>query len=240
MPLPDSPRGWGTDELTKLLDAARTNAYATFHNLPEEYRVLSAIDVAFRKAIDSLLNTEDWFAAFFLLKAHSSYFAGVRLSLGGQVSEAYACLRTCLENSLYGFYLSKNPGSTETWLCRHDSDAAKKKVKDEFKIRTLLNTLKTADSAEGNGTEVLYERTIDYGAHPNERALMQTLKMDKTADTVEFQVVYLTGDTPSLRLVLRTCAQVGVCALGIFRLIYRERFDLVGLSETLVTLRRGL
>ncbi len=120
MSLLTPPPGWGKDELTKFMDVARGNTYATFHNLPSEYRKLADIDAAYRKAIDSLLNTKDWFAAFFLLKAHSSFMASTRVALTGQVSESYACLRLCLENSLYGLYLAKNPSSQETWLRKHD------------------------------------------------------------------------------------------------------------------------
>ncbi|HUJ19313.1 MAG TPA: hypothetical protein VL197_15115 [Nitrospirota bacterium] len=240
MTLSEPPPGWGSDNLTKYLDDARHNAYASFHNLRDEYRRLSDIDTAFRKAIDSLLNTADWFAAFFLLRSHSSFLAGLSLSMSGQVPEGYACLRLALENSLYGFYLSKNPSSQITWLNRHESAEAKKKVRDEFKIRALLASLKTSNPAEGTVVEALYDRTIDYGAHPNERALMQNLRMEKSADGVQFQVAYLTDDTMAFRLLVKTVAQVGVCSLEIFRLIYRERFDITGLTDMLQKLKHGL
>jgi hypothetical protein len=35
-------------------------------------------------------------------------------------------------------------------------------------------------------------------------------------------------------------AQVGACGLRIFRLVYRERFDLLGLTEELNRVMRGL
>lgn len=145
-----------------------------------------------------------------------------------------------MENALYGFYLSKNPDSSETWLRRHDSEAHKQKVRDEFKIGDLLRLLGSANSKEGQTAATLYERTIDYGAHPNERALMQTLQMTKDPSKVEFKIMYTDGDSDQLRLALRTTAQVGVCVLGIFRLVYKERFDLVGLTDALDTLRAGL
>lgn len=240
MTLSEPPPGWGSDNLTKYLDDAQHNAYAFFHNLPDEYRRLSDIDIAFRKAIDSLLNTADWFAAFFLLRSHSSFLTGLSLSMSGQVPEGYACLRLVLENSLYGFYLSKNPSSQVTWLNRHESADAKKKVRDEFKIRALLDSLKATSAAEGTVVEALYDRTIDYGAHPNELALMQSLRMEKNADGVQFQVAYLSDDTMAFRLLLKTVAQIGVSSLEIFRLVYRERFDIMGLTDMLQKLKQGL
>ncbi len=44
----DPPPGWGDDEITKFVDMARTNAYATFANLPVEYGKLAQIDRALR------------------------------------------------------------------------------------------------------------------------------------------------------------------------------------------------
>ena len=240
MPLPNPPNGWGADELTKFIDTARHNVYATFDNLKEEYAKLSAVDAALRKLMENLTNTKDWFAAFFVVRAHSAFLAGVHLAMAGQIPEAYACLRLTIEHMLYGFYLAKTPASRETWLRRHDDDDAKKKVRDEFKYRTLVDTLKAADATGGAVAELLYDRTIDYGAHPNERALMQTLKMEKGEDKDEFQIVYLSGDSLALRLVLKTAAQVGACTLGAFRLIYKERFDLLGLTDALHQLRQAL
>jgi hypothetical protein len=240
MSLLPPPNGWGDDEITKFLDGLRGNAYATYANLQPQFQRFVAIDAAYRKLVDSLYNSKDWFAAFFLLRAHSNFLTAVGLSMSGQLPETYAALRSCSENALYGFYLSKNPGSCETWLRRHDSEANKQKVRDEFKIGTLLKLLSSVDSKEGHIAATLYERTIDYGAHPNERALMQTLQITQAPDKVELKILYACGDSEQFQLALRITAQVGVCGLGIFRLVYKERFDLVGLTDILTNLKVGL
>ena len=61
------------------------------------------------KIIDNVPNSSDFFPTLCLLRAHAAYFAAVRLSISGQVAEAYMVIRKCIENALYGFYLSKNP-----------------------------------------------------------------------------------------------------------------------------------
>lgn len=236
----EPPPKWAADEITRYLDTARNNSFATFDNLRSEYQKLSEIDGVYRKLNENLQKTKDWFAALFLLRAHSSYLTAVSLGMSGQVPESYAILRLSLENALYGFYLSKNDALKETWLRRHDSQASKKKVRDDFKFGLLLGTIKTEDNAQANVVNTLYERTIDYGAHPNERALMQTLHITEDDDSIEFKSNYLTDDDPSLRLCLKTTAQIGVCVLDIFRLIYKERFDLLGLTEILKRLKQGL
>lgn len=241
MPLPSPPPNWETNEISKFFDAARLNEFATFANLRGEVARLSDIDLAYRKAIDGLNHSKDWFAGFFVLRSHSNFLAACRLCWSCQIPESYALLRSCLENALYGLYLAKHPESCETWLRRHDDAAAKLKVRDEFKIGTLLKLAAAEDAKEGAVARTLYDRTIDSGAHPNELALMQTLQINKeTADHVEFKSNYLDQDSVALRLALKTTAQVSVCALSLFRMIYPERFTILGVTDLLRHLKVGL
>ena len=239
MQLP-APENWGRDEITKFLDNARANELATYANLPQEVERLVGIDQAYRKCVEALNNSKDWFAGFFILQTHSNFLGACRLTWSGQVSESYALLRLALENALYGLYLAKNPMSRETWLRRQDDATSKKKVKDEFKIGTLLRLAVATDPAEGTIAKTLYERTIDHGAHPNELALMQALNMKKESTAVKFSVNYLQGNALPLQLALKTSAQVGVCCLSLFRRVIPERFAILGIEHDLVQLKRGL
>ncbi len=240
MNLPDPPRGWGTDDVTSFVDNTRLNCFATYANLRQEYAKVAEVDVVFRRLIENLINTQDWFAAFFLLRSHSAFLAGAHLAMSGHAAETYASLRLCLENGLYGLYLARNPASRETWLRRHDDDQARRRVKDEFTIRNLFDTLRGIDKREADVTGELYERCIDYGAHPNERGLTQSLKTEKKPDTVDLRVIYLSDDPLIFRVCLKTTAQVGASVLGVFRLVFRERFDLTGLNGQLDRARQGL
>ena len=240
MSLPDPPPSWGYDEITRMFDNARGNEFATYANIKGEIQRLIDIDALYRKVVDGLNHSKDWFAGFFVLRAHSNYLAACRMSWSGQIPECYALLRSCLENALYGIYLAKNPDSRETWLRRHDSDQHKRKVRNEFKIRTMLDFAKEIAKNEGEVAKILYERTIDYGAHPNERALMQTLQLNKRDKHVEFRVVYLEGDSVQLRLALKTTAQVGVCTISLFRPVYKERFDILGVTDVIEHIKKGL
>jgi hypothetical protein len=89
--------------------------------------------------------------------------------------------------------------------------------------------------------EALYSETIDLGAHPNELALIQRLNMVEGDGKTEFPLTQLQrGDSPASLLALQRSAQVGVSALGVFRLVYPERFDILGLTDKLHHLRKGL
>lgn len=242
MKLPDAPQGWAAEDedLTAFIDYARRNAFATYSNLHLEYGKVSTVDRIFRDMNDNLTNTKDWFAALFLLQSHSAFRAASQLAMSGQTAEVYAVLRLCLENGLYGFYLAKNPASHEIWLRRHDSEECKKRVRNEFTIRRLLDAVEECDKSEATIAEQLYEACIDYGAHPNERALIQRLEKQTTESNVQFQIIYLTDDADIFRISLRAAARVGASVLGIFRLVFKERFDISGLTQKLDEVRKGL
>ncbi len=234
------PASWGNDKISTFLDDARNNEYATFANCQGEIRRLIDLDAWFRKAIDGLNHSNDWFSGFFMFRAHSNFLAACRMTWSGQLPECYAILRSCLENALYGLYLARNPNSRETWMRRHDSDAHRRKVKEEFKIGAMFELAKSIDTKEGSVAELLYDRTIDYGAHPNEQALWQVLQINEKAEQVEFKMIYLEGDSFQLRLALTTTAQVGVCSLSLFQSIYKERFNILGVTGAIDHIKNGL
>jgi len=238
--LQDPPAGWGNDDITAFIDHARQNCFATYANLRQEYAKIAEVDAIFRKVPDNLINTPDWFAALFLLRAHSAFLAGAHVAMSAQATETYALLRVCLENGLYGLYLARNPNSRETWLRRHDNEQATRRVKEEFKISNLFATLRGIDNTHAEIVRKLYERCIDYGAHPNERAFIQSLQTEEGPDKTKLQIVYLNNDPSIRRACLKTVAQVGLSVLNIFQLVFRERFLLTGLSDKLNHARQGL
>ena len=111
---------------------------------------------------------------------------------------------------------------------------------EEFKFRNLINTLSKEDASEAHAAETLYDQCIDQGAHPNDQALMQNLTMQEGEQSINFQFKYMNPDPLALGLAMKSTARVGVCVLGIFSHVYKTRFDLLGLSELLPSLRQGL
>ena len=158
------------DLLGKFLEDAHHNAKATCVNLPAEYKLLSNIDELFYKVISRLGQASELIAGFFLFRMHSSFRAAADLCLAGQVAEAYAILRGCLENALYGLYVAGNEDRQKVWLRRHNNEASLRRVRNEFTIANVLNNLRSIDTAMHETARALYERTIDLGGHPNERA----------------------------------------------------------------------
>jgi hypothetical protein len=238
--VPDAPGGWGDDTLGQFIDTFRNNVFASFVRLRREYERLTSIDKGYRLIGENLLNPPDWFVALFLLRTHSSYLGGAHLALAGQLPESYMLLRGCVENAVYAFYFHKNPNSHERWLRRHENPKAKKIVEDEFRIRALLRLLSKHDEKLANAATALYERTIDFGGHPNERAVTQMLKLTENEAHRRFDLNYLAGHTRGMDLCLKTAAQAGVCGLKVFEYVFPERYALLGLSAHIRKLQDGL
>ena len=234
------PPGWGDDLLSKFIQGTTDNTYATFDNLKEWYNRLRDIHASFSVATQNMDRTQDWFASFFLFRGHSAYLAGTRLSLSGQVPEAYMVLRGALECALYGLYVARKPSVRETWLRRDDDAISRKRVRQEFKISNVFEVLKSEDQKLRKTAGDLYERTIDYGGHPNQQAFLSVMKQQSDESKTTFQSAYMIGNEEALRLCLKSCAQIGTCVLSIFRLVFRERFDILGISQSLESMKRGL
>lgn len=137
-PLP-TPPNWGGDEVSNFLEIAHRNGYGSFVHLPAPFAKITAIDALNRRLIDNLNNTRDWFTAFFILRAHSSFLGACRLTVSGQIPESYMVMRGCLENALNGFHIATQPALKEIWLRRHDDESSMRAVKNEFRIRNSLH-----------------------------------------------------------------------------------------------------
>lgn len=235
MTLPNVP----SDSLGEFLANAHRNVVATSANLRPLYTALAAIDQLYCEMAGNLNQSPDFFAGFFLFRAHSSFRGAVRLSLSGQVAEAYMVLRGCLESALYGLYVASDTNRQRIWLRRHDDEASRQRVKNEFTIRNVLNHLQTINPKTHEIAKSLYDRTIDYGGHPNERAVTTQIKTKTDAARVEFTADYFhCGDRPH-QVSLRSSAQIGICCLDIFCNVFGTRYRLLGIDQRLDEIRRG-
>ncbi|TXT23562.1 MAG: hypothetical protein FD131_5195 [Rhodocyclaceae bacterium] len=234
-----APPGWGNDRITAFLGSAYQNTWATFHNMKGAYSHLNSIEGLYQKATTLLDNKPEAIipiALFF--RAHSAFLTGAGLSMAGQLREAYSVLRGCLEDALYAWHIDRTPGLAEVWLKRDDDEKSRKRSK--IVMRSLLEKLKTTNPAIGESVEKLYERTIDYGGHPNKMAVLSNMRLIRDGDGRRFDTAYLNSDSVPLQLALKTSAQVGIAALLVFDMVFKTRFELASLSKEIAVAKRGL
>lgn len=227
------------DLLGKFLGAAHHNALATTANLRQQYDALATIDQLYSDMIENLSQSPEFVAGFLLVRTHSSFRGAACLSLSGQVAEAYVVLRSCLESALYGLYVAGDPNRQEVWLRRHDDEASRQCVRREFTIRNVLNHLQPIDSKTHDIAQSLYDRTIDYGGHPNERAVSTQIETETDGSRASFTAEYFLCGDLAQQVSLKSCAQIGICCLDIFYNVFRDRYRLLGIDERLDEIRRG-
>ena len=234
------PATWRRDALSSFIDDAFRNCVATHVVKSPAFTVLSQIDGIFQQLAENLLNPDDVLAAILLLRSHAAFRGSCRMTVSGQIGEAFPLFRTTLEFALYALHINRKAEAGETWLARHDNPESTRAVRREFTTGNVMATLRGADPDLGAAIEVLYERSIDFGAHPNERASSGATTMNRQPDRVNIEAIYLHDDTVALDHGLKTCAQIGVGALGIFELIFGLRFRILGVDEALRGLRQEL
>jgi hypothetical protein len=232
------PDDWGKDSLTQFIDAANQNTYSISFHGKEWFSAFQAIDSLFEKFSKNLLNLPNFYEPFLFIRAHSSYRATIRLVTSGQLTEGYSLLRGCLEYALYAFYFSKCPLEIQTWIERDNSIEGKKKARNQPTFGKMLKELEQNNKTIGEATRALYERTIDVGAHPNRKTITLAMLQTENEEMVSYTQAHLNFQPLPLQFSFKTTVQVGICVLKIFRLVFPERFDILGISDEVEKISR--
>ena len=89
------PSEWGNDPLSVFFKDAEYNNRVTALNLPAVYELLQRVNTLFKQfedVIEKDTREEFLLPRFLMVRTHSSYLAGLRLAMSGQVSEAFPVL----------------------------------------------------------------------------------------------------------------------------------------------------
>jgi hypothetical protein len=145
-------------------------------------------------------------------------------------TESYPLQRTCLETAGYARLIASDSKLSEFWLNRTDDAEAKSR----FTNRAVREAIASGDEGLAKIYQELYERTIDFGAHPNEKSVTINI-VKESVGTGSLQYRLLAGDGPGLDLALRTCAQVGVCSLKVLNLVFKQQFDAMNFEKRIAS-----
>jgi len=239
--IPDLEKGgWGKDTLTKLIDEAFCNVAVSFLKLKPYLELQAkALEVFLDVAKMLSWSTLDGLVSVSLLsRAASCYLAAVRLACSGQMTETWMVLRACLENSLYAFYVSRKPELAEVWMNRHDSTTSKNVCKGHFTIGNMWKALEKESKRTAKEAKKLYEASIDYGGHPNERSLTPNLVKKEDGSGYEMRILNCDESLMQASLIttLMTCSTV----FEIFALVFPDEFKQPNLKVKISNLKRQM
>jgi hypothetical protein len=214
------PEEWVRGSLFSFIEECWNNSVAVVANKNVTAHQLTAIDAIFEEVHKNLKPSAviQLVPSLLLLRSFSAFRASVMVCLC-LPTDSYPLQRACLENAGYARLISTSPELSKQWLNR-DADP---EAKNRFSNRAIREAIAAEDAALARIYQELYERTIDFGAHPNEKSVVSNI-IEGSVETGTLQFRMLAGDDMSLKLGLRTCAQVGICSLKILNLIFSEQF----------------
>lgn len=170
-------KGWGKDELSKLIDNAFCNIGKCFIDLKPYFEVLCK---AYNILVDinKLLSYKDEAGLVIVSlsgRVLSCFVAGSRLALSGQLTETYILMRAIVENALYAYYVKEDIKRAEVWLKRHEDEKSIKACRTTFVIANIFNSIEKKSKRIKDKLYDCYNESIDWGAHPNERSVFPNL-----------------------------------------------------------------
>lgn len=223
------PEAWQNRPLFAFIEDGWNNVLAAVHNKNVVAARLANIDTIFEDAhkITAPADIAHLLPAFLFMRSFTSFRASIMMGLC-LPTDSYALQRSCLENAGYARLISDDHTLSETWLTRDDSETTRKLIRATFTHAKIRSSIATKDAGLSEVYQSLYERCIDFGAHPNEKAVtLNVVKASLRTSNIQFRL--LPGDGPALDHAVRTAAQVGICALRIFSTIFEKQFDKHGL-----------
>ena len=203
------------------------NSINALKRLPHYAELLRLLDDAFESGLSHLGSGREG-AALFAAMAHAAYLTAVQLGTSGQLPPSAMVTRGCVENAIYGFFLYHHPELKKIWSGRQSSPGAKQKVRNEFKIGPMKRFLTEKNKALAEQFAVVYDATIDLGAHPNALGTYSHLiKLDSGA----FEWQYINTTRVDQTFALRIVAMGGLFALNIFKELFPVNFTSTGASD---------
>jgi hypothetical protein len=228
------------DALLSYFDNAWSNV--TERSSQFGYGLLRAIDALHvRVQSDWGVPEDEAHLAMLAFRAHSAYRTAAQLALAGQLPEAYMVIRGALESALYAIHLSVHPEMYFVWLARVRDAVGRKGCRNEFVYGNIKRSLEARDSALARQVGELYERTIDYGAHPNVASVLGSLRIEDCGHLGEsYNMCYLAGDGDEYELAWRDVARAGLLIIDMFASVFPDHWQATRVLEFAGPLRRPL
>ncbi len=196
--------------LREFLKAATENETECLSEYPDFIDFIDKIDGLFRRFLADEIRGDPMAGTLFI-NAHASFLAACRIAVSGQSPPTFMALRGALESALFGLIASRSEENRSIWL---DRDRNLKRSRKLYSARSALKLLEDDDPNLCAMVAEAYELTIEFGAHPNARSVMEHLTI------VEGRSVTLTylqsmPSTAFVRAVL-ACIETGLIIIYVF------------------------
>jgi hypothetical protein len=231
--------------LARFLETVYANQQGNRQRFPEWYRIIQRVDDCFVKVGKHLYNQKPVLTGPLFLRSQYAYKTAAGMTLAGQVAESFVMMRSCLEYAGYALAifadprLEDAPSREEVFVNRHVDDASMKAQKEEFKIANIRETIAVFDQKLANIFKFLYDRTIDFGGHPNPYGMLSAMNIGMdNEEMTSITTLALTVEATPLEFSMKSVAQVGLTSLYVFQHIFKAKFELLGVRAEMDALRK--
>src|SRR5262249_27423399 len=226
------------DNLIPFLELVVANQKANIAKFPAFYQLLRRVNICLSTAGKHLIGPKPIMTGLLFQRCQYAYKAAAGMALSGQAVEAFVMMRSCLEYAGYALAIFRDPELQAVFMGRHFSPEGMTEQKSKFRISEVRSTIASFDPRLAEVFQKFYDRSIDFGGHPNPHGIMSTVQMPENPIDQSFTALALTTDQKVLLHAMKSTAQVGLTALFIFQHIFKPKFELLGIREEMDRLRR--
>jgi hypothetical protein len=223
------------DNLVAFLDLVAANQKANIARFGPEFDVLRRVNLCLSTAGKHLVNPKPVIVGLLFLRCQYAFKAATGMAMSGQAAEAAQMMRSCLEYAGYALLIFADPNRENVFLGRHVNPNGMKLQKAEFQIAEVRKVIEAFDTKLAELFKLFYDRTIDFGGHPNPHGVLSMVEMVDGENS--FTALALTTDPKVLMHTMKSVAQVGLTVLYIFQHIFKEKFELLGIKHEMQKLR---
>jgi hypothetical protein len=158
----------------------------------------------------------------------------IGLAFAGQVVEIYPVLRVVLEFSAYCLIVHDKPALSKIFVDRHDGQSNLDAHKKEFNSSAARKAAKRHDTKLATIYSDLYQRTIDFGGHPNPINIYASADFFDRNGERRMKTTAISDDPLLLKAAFKFTGQCGLAALHVLEKAYKERFEALGITKDML------
>lgn len=205
-----------TNQLTRYLAIAAETDLKTREAEPETLTLLKDCEDVILSIVLDGWRESGQVGLPLALNAHFMYLAAVRIAVSGHPAAVFPTLRTALESACYALLIADDSRLSDIWKNRHKAEENLREQRKAFNsaVSQAADQASKRDVHMADFVRAMYEASIDYGGHPNPRAMDGHLQFGTggTDDIAEFGCLY-EGADPKTGIGMIACAEFGI-AIG--------------------------
>lgn len=231
------------DNLENYLKVAEQTFQGALKDLGETVRFLGEVDSLYVSFLRQGGGIKPATSAILLLNAHASFRAAVHLAIGGQLLPVFMTLRGSIESALYANGMVADPKLTDVWLRRDQNEEARQECRDVFTVGRMFKAVTLRqDQQFADRLREMYDATIDFGAHPNNRSLLASTHIEElpTGDAaLNFAYIHGSGSF-EVRQSLLACVETGVSVFFLNLICFPDHAETADLNARALALQERI